>query len=155
MVQHLLNFDENNSKIFSDCVISQPDTTLNLWATDPIASRILETVLTSESVHQKTKRKLVKLFSGKFSLLASDKYGSHFVDKCFANSTIQEKELICAELADKLSSLVGNFHAKFILRNCGVELFKRRKDQWLAHQTKGQVKDSKNMDEIDLLFNKK
>jgi nucleolar protein 9 len=158
MIQYLLSFDEKNCKIFADCVVSQPDTTLSLWSTDPIASRILEALIDSESVDKKVKKKLVLLFKGQFARLAADKYASHFVDKCFLNSKIEIKELVCTELLEKMATLLNNFHAKFILRNCGVDLFKRRKDQWLLHHKKAQEakpKSKKNVDEIDLVFSKK
>ncbi|KAJ3269042.1 Nucleolar protein 9 [Terramyces sp. JEL0728] len=157
MLQHLLNFKPEISKTIVDSILLCPPTTLNLWISDPTASRILEAVLSSETAPNKSKRQLIKVFEKSFVRLAQDKYGSHFVDKCWAASNIELKELIAQELADKYTVLSTNFHAKFILRNCNVELFKKRKDEWLEHQKKEKKerKEKKKSDEIDDLFAKK
>jgi hypothetical protein len=60
-------------------------------------------------------------------------------------------------LADSYQKLANSFHGKFILRNCQIDLFKRRKDEWVNHQKglkreKKEKNSKKKGDEIDALF---
>lgn len=158
MLQHILNFSPTAVKEVVDLIVTIPAETLHEWIREPITSRILEAILDSVTASNKSKRDLILKFSGSFTALAVDKYASHFLDKCWNSSNLEMKEGICAELATKESSLKANFHAKFVLRNCGVELFKVDKERWIESQ-KGIKKEkktkegkAKKMDEIDALF---
>jgi hypothetical protein len=58
-------------------------------------------------------------------------------------------------LANHKQSLQNDFHGKFVYRNCHIDLFSRRKEEWLNHY-KGIKKRMKTGNEIDDLFaNKK
>lgn len=159
LLQHLLAFSPEQCKLFVDGITGMTKEQLQLWIGDPIASHVLEGLLSSTMASNKSKRALVEVFRGSFVALALDKYGSHFVDKCWLACNLELKTIIAQELADQHTKLSANFHAKFILRNCGIELFRRRKDEWTNHQKgiKREKKEAKNglKNEIDDLFAKK
>ena len=46
------------------------------------------------------------------------------------------KEAITRELADNEHQLKDNFYGKFVLRNCGVEHFKRKDKTWHEREQK-------------------
>ncbi|KAJ3340573.1 Nucleolar protein 9 [Kappamyces sp. JEL0680] len=161
ILQHVLHYVAEQSRVFSDSILGMDRTQLELWISDPGASRILEALLASPTAPNKTKRALVEIFLGGFAKLSCDKYASHFVDKCWTASNIDLKTQIAQEMANSYQTLYNNFHGKFILRNCGIELFKRRREEWVSHQ-KGLRKEKKERnsakpkqrDEIDAVFDK-
>ena len=57
------------------------------------------------------------------------------------------KEAITRELADNEHQLKDNFYGKFVLRNCGVEHFKRKDKTWHEREQKVERK-RKLLDEI-------
>ncbi|KAI8922968.1 armadillo-type protein [Entophlyctis helioformis] len=134
MLQHVASFTPENAKLCVESIMAMEPESLFKWALDPIASRVVEAILASHTLALRTQRRLVRNFFGRFVELSSDKYGSHLVDKCWAVSNMDMRETIAQELADKMTSLAANFHAKFILRNCKVELYKKRRDEWVERQ---------------------
>jgi nucleolar protein 9 len=61
-------------------LLSQPVTTLLAYAKSPIASHLLDLVLTHSAVHPKYRRKLILAFLGKYRDLAEDRMGSRVAD---------------------------------------------------------------------------
>ncbi|KAI8895550.1 armadillo-type protein [Globomyces pollinis-pini] len=161
IIQHLLHFTIENIKFLVDSILKLPDTTLLLWVKDPMASRILETLLSSETVPKKSKIELIQHFMGGFAKFAEDKFTSRFVDKCWVAASYEQKEQIAQELVDKYTSLSNSFVGKFVLRNCQIDLFRKRKDEWSAFQKKSNKKstskqpEDKPTNEIDEFFSKK
>jgi nucleolar protein 9 len=100
------------------------------WARDPVCSRVLEQFFVSSVVTVKSKRKLLRGLTGHFGDLAKDKYASHLIDKCWRVSSLELKELIAGELASQERALSDNTYGRFALRNCKIDLFKRRKEEW-------------------------
>jgi len=104
------------------------------WATDAIASRVIESFLLSTQVILKAKRKILHMFDGSYGEIACNRYGSHLVDKCWAVSDLKMKESIAEELLENERELNSNFHGKFVLRNCKIENFKRNRQEWIEHE---------------------
>jgi hypothetical protein len=118
------------------------------WVCDSISSRVFDKFI---SLGTKESFALVKRFSGKFVKLAKDKYASHFVDVCFKNSNLTLKTMICEELlAEK--GLGDNFHARFVVRNCALEVFGKRRNEWIKYQNNKDKEVAPGGDEIDKLF---
>jgi hypothetical protein len=44
------------------------------------------------------------------------------------------QEKIAQELLEHEQTLYGSKHGKFIIRNCRIDMFKRRREQWRQHQ---------------------
>ncbi|KAL5039671.1 hypothetical protein BDV3_002764 [Batrachochytrium dendrobatidis] len=134
IIQHICSYSAHCSKPCLDSILSISKQDMLKWISDPISSRVIESILSSATIAVKFKRRLIRIFFGSFVDLSIDKYGSHFVDKCWAVASLDARQTIVEELAERLPTLLGNFHAKFIVRNCSVELFKRNRGEWMEKQ---------------------
>lgn len=150
LIQHMLNFSPENCRIICESITSIPKDELARWITHPVASRGLEALLDSKTASKKSKRLMITNCLGTFSKLASDKYASHFLDKCWKVCNLETKDQIATELL--APGLKDNFHAKFVLRNCKIELYKFDKAEWLRIMKKETKKPIKQLDEMDALF---
>jgi len=130
--KNILNYILNLFKLNS--LISLSHNEIKEWATDAIASRVIESFLQSTQVLLKAKRKILHMFDGNYSEIACNRYGSHLVDKCWAVSDLKMKESIAEELLENERELNSNFHGKFVLRNCKIESFKRNRQEWIEHE---------------------
>ncbi|KAG0339267.1 Nucleolar protein 9 [Podila humilis] len=134
VLQLLLQYPEEHSKIVVDSYFAQKEELMYAWTMDPTGSHVIEAFLTSPTLNLKVKRKILKSFMGKYHSMAMDKYGGHTVDKCWAVSDIEMKEKIAAELLEHEQALSQSFHGKFILRNCKIDQFKRKKEEWVERE---------------------
>ncbi|ORX93043.1 ARM repeat-containing protein [Basidiobolus meristosporus CBS 931.73] len=134
MLQSLLLFPEEHNSLVMNSYLSQPLDSTYSWTLDPIGSRVVESFLTSPNVSLKAKRKIIRSFAGKYHEMAMDKYGSHIVDKCWAVSDIELKEKIATELVLNEKAIAACFHGKFILRNCQIDQFKRKREEWIEKE---------------------
>ncbi|KAF9102781.1 Nucleolar protein 9 [Mortierella sp. AM989] len=134
ILQLLLQFPEEHSKIVVDSYFAQKEELMYAWTMDPVGSHVIEAFLTSPTLNLKVKRKILKSFLGKYHSMALDRYGGHTVDKCWAVSDIEMKEKIATELLEHELALSQSFHGKFILRNCKIEQFKRKKEEWVERE---------------------
>ncbi|KAF8927431.1 Nucleolar protein 9 [Dissophora ornata] len=134
ILQLLLQFPEEHSKIVVDSYFAQKEELMYAWTMDPVGSHVIEAFLTSPTLNLKVKRKILKSFQGKYHSMALDRYGGHTVDKCWAVSDIEMKEKIATELLEHEHALSQSFHGKFILRNCKIDQFKRKKEEWVERE---------------------
>jgi len=70
------------------------------------------------------------IFQGTFAKLACEKQGSHVVETCWRQAEVKHKEDITQELALSEQQLTSNFYGRIVLKNCGVEHFKRKDNTW-------------------------
>ncbi|KAG0228204.1 Nucleolar protein 9 [Actinomortierella wolfii] len=134
ILQLLLQYPEEYNKIVTDSFFAQSEERVFAWTTDSSGSHVIEAFLTSPTVNLKIKKKILKSFLGKYHIMALDKYGGHTVDKCWAVSDIDMKEKIATELLQHEHTLSQSFYGKFILRNCKIDQFKRKKADWLERE---------------------
>ncbi|KAF9162149.1 Nucleolar protein 9 [Actinomortierella ambigua] len=134
ILQLLLQYPEEHHKIVIDSYFAQKDDLVYAWTMDNTGSHVIEAFLTSPTVNLKIKKKILKSFLGKYHVMALDKYGGHTVDKCWAVSDIDMKEKIATELLQHEQALSQSFYGKFILRNCKIDQFKRKKADWLERE---------------------
>ncbi|KAJ3052582.1 Nucleolar protein 9 [Rhizophlyctis rosea] len=135
LLSHLLSFPPEHNKLVIDSFMqTSADETFN-YLFDPVSSRVVEAILMSNMVGDKLKRKMVRGYQGRFTEMSCDKYGSHMVDKCWAVADLKLKEEIAAELLEQESKLLQNFHGKFVHRNCKIDNFKRRRNEWIDSQS--------------------
>lgn len=85
-----------------------PDT-LVTFLTHPALSRVIEAVYTASSVPFESKWAITTAVAGKFCLLAKDKYGCHFVDKCWAVADVKLKVKTKVAISCKLKR-----HCKYL-----------------------------------------
>lgn len=69
------------------------------------------------------------------------------METCWRNAEVKYKEAITQELAQSELKLKGNLYGRIVLRNCGVEHFKRKDKTWHERQQKA-AKKRKLLDEI-------
>ncbi|KAI9599477.1 armadillo-type protein [Syncephalis fuscata] len=134
ILQSLLKFPEERNRIVINSLLGLDKNHLSKWTNNPIASRVLEAFFTVDTVSEKTKRKLAEQWTGTWHQLALDRYGGHILDKYWAVADISHKEVIAQELLAHEQTLYASVHGKFILRNCRIDLFKRRREQWRQQQ---------------------
>lgn len=77
---------------------------------------------------------------GTYSKLSCEKGGSRVVEACWRNAEVNYKRAITEELALSEQQLKANFYGKFVLRNCGVEHFKRKDKSWHEQEQKAAKK---------------
>ena len=82
-------------------------------------------------------------FQGTFSKLACEKQGSHVVETCWQQAGVKYKEVINKELAQHEHHLNSNFYGRIVLRNCGIEHYKRKDASW--HEREQRVAKKKKM----------
>jgi nucleolar protein 9 len=117
-----------------DSYFAQKDELMFSWTLDPVGSHVIEAFLTSPTVNLKVKRKILRSFLGKYHTMALDRFGGHTVDKCWAVSDIEMKEKIAQELLEHEHALSQSYYGKFILRNCKIDQFKRKKEEWVERE---------------------
>ncbi|KAF7313483.1 hypothetical protein HMN09_00504200 [Mycena chlorophos] len=103
-------------------------------ATHPISSRVLDALLDSPTVPQKSKRTFVLSLLGHYHTLVDDRIGSRVGDRCWAFSDTYLKEKIARSLIPQESFLAGSFYGKFFARNLNLYLLQRRPDEWRTMQ---------------------
>jgi nucleolar protein 9 len=113
-----------------------------LWCRDATCSPVIEHFFTAQSTSSATKQILLASLRSNIKSLATDKFGSHVLDTIFAVSSLDTRTWICEELLLAAPSLTHSFHATFVLRNCALDLFKRRREEWNVYQ-RGLIKDRK------------
>ena len=111
----------------------KPDTTLT-WCFSPQASRAFESMLTSDQVGGKVKKKIIKNLQGHFVSISKDKFGSHIIDRIWAVADINVKEQIASELLKRERDLTDHPMGKCVLWTCRIELYKRRHDDWVERE---------------------
>ncbi|KAL9975890.1 hypothetical protein ACROYT_G013107 [Oculina patagonica] len=116
-------------------------------ANDPMGSYAIEAFLKSRSVPSEKKHMLIDNLKGTFSKLACEKQGSHVVETCWRQAEVKYKEAITQELAVSEQQLNGNFYGRIVLKNCGVEHFKRKDKTWHEKEQKA-ARKRKMLDEI-------
>ena len=126
--------------------MANPETFLMTMAKDQITARALESVLTSSEIIFKSKRKILKSYTGQFKVLAMNKSGSHVLDKCWAIADISLKEKIAAELYEYREELAADFFGRLMLRNFRIDEFGRRKSEWASKQTTREKRKVKSVE---------
>ncbi|TPX70190.1 hypothetical protein SpCBS45565_g01889 [Spizellomyces sp. 'palustris'] len=131
ILQKLLEFDEESNKVIVDSFMALPVETTVRWSQDAVASHLLETLLITSTLNTKAKRKLIRGWLGSFVPMACNKYGSHVVDKCWAVADLALKEKMAEELVKSFDRLRNDHFGRFVARNCKLENFKRRREEWV------------------------
>jgi hypothetical protein len=72
-----------------------------------------------------------------------DKYGSHIVDRCWILVDLNMKEKIADELLMKEEMLKENPYGCFVIRNCCLDNYKRKKEAWMKKEES--LEKKKNM----------
>eukprot|EP00041_Stephanoeca_diplocostata_P037737 m.1441828 g.1441828 ORF g.1441828 m.1441828 type:complete len:775 (-) comp25095_c0_seq6:4291-6615(-) len=146
LVQALLRFSGTEVVRLTSSLLSLDGDVFVKMARHAVGSHVLEGLLSCD-ISVKKKTKLLNKFKGSFSSLAMDKFGSHVVDRCWSQADIKTKEWVAAEFLDNEEELQNNFHGRLILRNCKIDYFKRKREDWVQ-QERGNERKRKVFDEF-------
>ncbi|KAG7096605.1 hypothetical protein E1B28_004022 [Marasmius oreades] len=106
---------------------------------DASGSRIIDALLDSPTISQKSKRTFVMSFIGHYHELVDDRIGSRVGDKCFAFADTYLKEKIARSVLPHEQALIGSFYGKFFSRNLNLYLLRRRPDEWRSMQSSSKL----------------
>lgn len=147
LFQDIMKMSSNHHSVLIGSFLSQKSEYTLRWCFSPQGSRAFESILTSEQVNMKVKKKVIKNLEGRFVALAKDKFGSHVIERCWAVADIHTKEQIANELLKKEYDLADHYIGKCILWTCRIEQFKRRRAEWIERE-KGLEKRKKMFEDI-------
>jgi len=111
-------------------LFAQSADTLLSYASSPIASHLLDKVLTSSAVPPKYRRKLFLAFMGKYDALATDRLGSRVADTVWATADGFMKEKIARSLIPHATILGNDRYGRYVVRKMELHLLQRRPDEW-------------------------
>ncbi|KAJ2223356.1 Nucleolar protein 9 [Coemansia sp. RSA 485] len=130
IIQSILQFPGDSNGPILDSFFSQNPQSIFSWCQDPSGSRIIESIFTSPHVEPKIKQKVMEHFGGRYAELAMDKFGSHIFEKYWAIADLDFKETIIQNLVKSETQLQDSHSGRFVLRNCRVDQYKRRAEEW-------------------------
>ena len=102
-------------------------------AKDPYASRAMQAALTSQHASVIFRRKMIQQLYGTISELALDPSGSRVIDAIWQGTVGLAfiRERIAEELAENEASLRESFVGRAVWRNWRMDLYKRKRAQWV------------------------
>ncbi|OAD77681.1 hypothetical protein PHYBLDRAFT_108002, partial [Phycomyces blakesleeanus NRRL 1555(-)] len=134
LLQSIMKMPAQYNAIATTSFLSQrPDVTYQ-WCFSPVGSRAYESILTSPTVNDKMKKKIMRNLQGHYADLSKDKFGSHIVEHCWAAADIDMKERIASELVKREYDLSEHYIGKCILWTCKIDQYKRRHDEWVERE---------------------
>lgn len=139
LAQTMLSVPGPLSELIVNSLLALPVANLLQVAKDQTASHVLQASLGSLNADTQFRRKLVQKFYGQIGELATHAIGSHVVD-CFWTATqglafIQEH--IAEELLADEALLRESFVGRAVWRNWKMDLYKRRKLDWINEAKAG------------------
>ena len=145
IAQTLFTYDKTKS--FAKSLLSSSIEGILKIASDPNGSHVLDKFASSETISQKYKNRLYSMLEERLVDLACSKYGSRVFDCIWRQLDQGWKERYINDLSREESVLKSDFYGKFVVKNCNLDLYKRRKSEWLKFQTKPGLKH--RMEETD------
>lgn len=152
LVSKFFTLEEHMIRPIINSIFAQTPSEIFNWSKHASLSRVLESFITSVTVSAKTKKALIKALQPNLANMAQDKYGSFFVEKCWNVCDISTNSIIVSELVKKKAALESIPHGRGICRMFMLDLYSRRKDEWLARV--GKIQSKKNMFEDILMEGK-
>ncbi|BEI83685.1 hypothetical protein CcaverHIS002_0402890 [Cutaneotrichosporon cavernicola] len=118
------------STLTLDSLLAQNPDILLGYASSPVASHLLDKVLTVPAVPAKYRRKLIMTFMGQYELLAQDRLGSRVADTVWATADGFMREKIAKSLIPHATALGNSQYGRFFARKLDLHLLQRRPDEW-------------------------
>lgn len=127
-------------KALLDNILDMDAETLMSLSQHQSASRALESFLGHGCFSEKALARLVRRLHGRLAAMATDRCGSHVVERLWAASPTDQKSVIMAELALARSRLDSTQHGRIVLKRCRVEDFERKRQDWVQAEESAQRK---------------
>ncbi|KAI6651679.1 Nucleolar protein 9 [Oopsacas minuta] len=128
IAQNLFSFEKTKS-FAKSLLYSSIDGILKI-ASDPNGCHVLDKFVSSEKVKGKYKNKLYVMLEERFVDFVCCKYGSRVFDCIWIELDYEWKERFMIDISQKESILKSDFYGKFVLRNCKLDLYKRKRIEW-------------------------
>lgn len=131
VLQALVSLPNANTAVLDSLFAQSPDTLL-AYASSPVASHLLDKVLTAPAVPAKYRRKLYLAFMDRYERLADDRLGSRVADTVWATADGFMREKIARSLIPHATVLGTSQYGRFFARKLDLHLLQRRPDEWRA-----------------------
>jgi len=144
------------SGLLLDSMIDLNASTLLQMAKDPIASRTLQTALTTKNASIIARRKLVQRYYGHMGDMSQDRSASHVVD-CIWEGThglAFIRERIAEELAENEAQIRESQYGRAVWKNWKMDIYKRNRPEWIR-QSKVKASNDGFQSFAELDLNKK
>eukprot|EP00039_Didymoeca_costata_P007103 m.96335 g.96335 ORF g.96335 m.96335 type:complete len:745 (+) comp13540_c0_seq4:233-2467(+) len=129
ILQALVSFDDPVNKQLINSLLNMTEDMLKDMACNAVGSRVLE-AFASSKMDMKRRKAFNKKLIDSIAKMAMDQYGSHVIDKMWTASDLNEKEKLATELLKHENDLNNNFYGRKVLRNCRMNRFKAKKEDW-------------------------
>ena len=146
MVQAMVNAPGPLRDLVMCNILSMNDLSLLAMAQDRAATHVLQGALSCDGQTKPVRRKLVQHFIGHVEELALDPIASHVVDALWqaTEDLFFIRETIAEELQRSETALRDSFSGRAVWRNWRMDLFKRRRVDWIA-EAKGTRREGEAM----------
>ncbi|XP_063803028.1 nucleolar protein 9 [Pseudophryne corroboree] len=132
LVQHLLHFENPTQILHSLASMTEAD--LQTVACSQSGSHIFNALLSSSTITEKQRKKVLWKLRAHSMELACNKYGSRVLDRVWNVSTMGVKEEIAQILVERLRELQNDPIGHHIARNFALTHFVKRRKDWQEHQ---------------------
>lgn len=113
-------------------LVDQPLKTITAYAKSPMASHLLDVVLTAETVPMKYRRRLINILIPQMKELLDDKIGSRVAEKVWESSDGYTKEKIARTLLPHAMAIGASQYGRYLHPKLQFHLLERRPDEWRA-----------------------
>jgi nucleolar protein 9 len=134
LAQAMLQIPGCLAELIQSSLVAVPQATLMMIAKDAKASHVLQDALTLPTSTIQFRRRITAKFSGKMSELALDSSGSHVADVLWlaTKELMFVKQRFAEELLKDEKTLRESFFGRAVWRNWSMDLYKRRRGDWLS-----------------------
>ena len=134
LAQALLAVPGRPSELIYNSLLELPVDTLVSMAERPTASHVLQASSKLPTSSVAFRRKLIFRLFGRIALLAVNTSGSHMIDALWpaTHGLIHYRERIAQELLTHEAEIRGSFVGKAVWRNWMMDLYSRRRTDWIV-----------------------
>jgi nucleolar protein 9 len=137
LVQAMLESPGRLREMVMGSLLEMDSAMLVLLSKDRTATHVIQKSLTCTDQDKPFRQKLIQKFHGHVSGLASDQVGSHVVDAFWTATRDVHfiRERIAEELLEDQRAIKETFPGRAVFRNWKMDLYKRRKLEWIKIST--------------------
>ncbi|KAI9844897.1 MAG: Nucleolar protein 9 [Sclerophora amabilis] len=134
LAQSMLAVPGQLSEMVYDGLLKLPIETIARMAEDNTMSHVLQASLTLDTSSAQYRRKIIALLYGHLGRLAISPSGSHVLDALWqATQNLSHcRERVAEELLASEPELRDSYSGRIVWRNWMMDLYKRRKPEWIA-----------------------
>lgn len=127
-------FPESQAKCLVDGLLRFSEQEILDLSRHAAGSRVIEAFLVGGAMSAKAMQRVGRHFKGHLAQIAMDKYGSHVVEKLWKLSPLANKNTMMEELAQNKEKLESSPHGRLVVRNCRLDQFIRKREDWVKEE---------------------